>query len=190
MKRICVFCGSNNGGRDSFPAAAISMGACLARHGIGLVYGGAKVGLMGMLADAVLAGGGQVIGVIPEALIAREIAHSGLTELRVVSSMHERKALMAELADVFIVLPGGFGTLDELSEMVTWTQLGLHGKPCGLLNVEGFYDALLSFLDNAVAEGFIKREHRSIVLSDENPDMLLTKLQDYVACGAQVGSSY
>ena len=181
MQRICVFCGSNNGGRDSFPAAAESMGACLARCRIGLVYGGANVGLMGILANTVLAGGGRVIGVIPEALIAREIAHPGLTELRVVGSMHERKALMAELADAFIVLPGGFGTLDELSEMITWTQLGLHGKPCGLLNVDGFYDALISFLDNAVAEGFIRQEHRSIVLSDEDPDILLTKLQDYVA---------
>ena len=180
MKRICVYCGSNSGARDSYPAAATAMGRCLTRHGIGLVYGGAKVGLMGVLADIVLAGGGQVIGVIPEALIAREIAHQGLTELRVVRSMTERKALMAELADAFIALPGGFGTLDELSEMITWSQLGLHRKPCGLLNIEGFYDALLSFLDNAVAEGFIRQEHRATVLSDDDPDRLLTQLQGYV----------
>jgi uncharacterized protein (TIGR00730 family) len=179
MERICVYCGSNSGARDSYLAAAKAIGKCLTRHGIGLVYGGANVGLMGVLADTVLAGGGEVFGVIPEALIAREVAHPRLTELHVVGSMTERKTLMAELSDAFIALPGGFGTLDELSEMITWSQLGLHRKPCGLLNIEGFYDALLSFLDNAVAEGFIKREHRAIVLSEDDPDRLLTRLRDY-----------
>jgi uncharacterized protein (TIGR00730 family) len=179
MQRICVFCGSNSGARDSFKAAARLLGACMARDGVGLVYGGANVGLMGVLADTVLAGGGQVIGVIPEALIAREIAHPGLTELRVVSSMTERKALMAELADAFIAMPGGFGTLDELSEMITWTQLGLHRKQCGLLNVDGFFNLLISFLDHAVSEGFIRPEHRSILISDENPNRLLARVRDY-----------
>jgi hypothetical protein len=154
------------------------MGLCIARNGIGLVYGGAKVGLMGILADTVLAEGGQVIGVMPVASIAEEIAHSGLTELRIVNSFAERKALMAELSNAFVVMPGGFGTLDELSEMVTWTQIGLHRKRCGLLNVEGFYDSLLSFLDHATTQGFISQEHRSIVLSDKNPERLLVKLID------------
>lgn len=179
MKRICVYCGSNRGNGDNYTAAAKELGACLARRGKGLVYGGGKVGLMGVVADQVLAGGGEVIGVIPELLIDKDIAHPGLSELRIVGSLNERKALMAELADGFIALPGGFGTLDELTEMITWSQLGLHKKPCGLLNIQGFYDSLLSFMDHAAAEGFIKRDHRAIVLSSETPEGLLARLEAY-----------
>src|ERR671931_564342 len=144
MKRICVFCGSNIGLRNVYFAVAQATGVALARRGIGLVYGGGRVGLMGVVADAVLKEGGEVIGVIPEALTTREVAHQGLDDLRVVGSMHERKALMAELANAFIALPGGYGTLEEFCEVLTWAQLGLHRKPCGILNVEGFYDSLLS----------------------------------------------
>jgi uncharacterized protein (TIGR00730 family) len=187
MKRISVFCGSSEGARDSFKAAAKELGAGLALRGIGLVYGGARAGLMGILADAVLAGGGEVVGVIPQSLIAREIAHPGLTELHVVGSMHERKALMAELADAFIAMPGGFGTLDELTEMITWAQLGLHCKPCALLNVDGFYDDLLSFLDHAFSEGFIKKKHRSILIWDNAPDRLMERLLQQ-PCLSQVPS--
>jgi len=157
------------------------MGIALARRDITLVYGGGRVGLMGSIADAVLAQGGEVIGVIPEPLVAREVAHKGLTDLRIVGSMHERKALMAELSDAFVALPGGFGTLEEFCEITTWTQLGLHRKPCGLLNVSGYYDALLSFLDHAVSERFIRPEHRSVVLADTEPDGLLDKLKGFDA---------
>lgn len=152
------------------------MGAVLARRGLELVYGGGRVGLMGAIADAVLAEGGKVIGIIPEALVAKEVAHLGLTELRVVKTMHERKALMVELADAFIALPGGFGTLEEFCEVLTWAQLGLHRKPHGLLNVEGFYDPLLSFFDHSVAENFVRPAHRSLVLAEKDPDRLLDLL--------------
>ncbi|HLY39456.1 MAG TPA: TIGR00730 family Rossman fold protein, partial [Candidatus Binatia bacterium] len=159
MRRVCVFCGSNVGGRDVYAATARALGAALARAGIGLVYGGGSVGLMGLLADAVLAGGGEVIGVIPRALATREIAHHGLADLRIVESMHERKALMTELADAFVALPGGFGTLEELLEVVTWAQLGLHAKPIAVLNVAGYFDGLIALFEHAIAERFVHPGH-------------------------------
>lgn len=173
MRRVCVFCGSSRGARDAYTEAARELGGLLAARGIGLVYGGGNVGLMGELADATLASGGEVIGVIPEALVARELAHGGVTELRVVASMHERKALMADLSDAFIALPGGFGTFEEFCEVLTWTQLGIHTKACGLLNVDGYYDPLLALFDAGVRERFIKPENRSTVLSDSRPERLL-----------------
>jgi uncharacterized protein (TIGR00730 family) len=176
MKSICVYCGSNFGARDRYLEAAQRLGAELAARGMTLVYGGGNVGLMGAVADAVLAAGGKVIGVIPQALVDKEVAHTGLSDLRVVRSMHERKSLMAELADAFIALPGGLGTLEEFCEIATWTQLGFHKKACGLLNVEGFYDGLLAFLNHATAEKFIRSEHRSIILSEEDPAALIEKL--------------
>lgn len=176
MRRICVYCGSSSGARQAYTAAAQRLGESLVRRGLGLVYGGSNVGLMTALADSVLAQGGEVIGVIPEPLVAKEVAHRGLTDLRVVRSMHERKALMAELADAFIAMPGGFGTLEEFSEIVTWIQLGLQRKPCGLLNVEGYYDGLLAFLDHTVAEGFIHSDYRAVVLTDAEPDTLVEKI--------------
>jgi uncharacterized protein (TIGR00730 family) len=179
MRRVCIFCGSNNGARTVYVDAAGAMGAALARRHIGLVYGGGRVGLMGVVADAVMAGGGEVIGVIPEALVAKEVAHEGLPDLRVVGSMHERKALMAELADAFVALPGGYGTLEEFCEVVTWAQLGLHRKPCGLLNVGGFYDRLLALFDHAVAEHFVRPAHRALVLEERDPEHLLDLLVSY-----------
>jgi uncharacterized protein (TIGR00730 family) len=176
MKRICVYCGSSSGARQAYTDAAQALGKSLVRRGLGLVYGGSDVGLMGTLADTVLSQGGEVIGVIPEPLVAKEVAHRGLTDLRIVHSMHERKALMAELADAFIAMPGGFGTLEEFSEIVTWIQLGLHRKPCGLLNVEGYYDGLLAFLNHAVAEGFIHADYRAVVLTDAVPEALVEKI--------------
>jgi uncharacterized protein (TIGR00730 family) len=152
------------------------MGEALARRRIGLVYGGGGVGLMGILADAALSAGGEVVGVIPEALMGREVAHRGLTDLRVVASMHDRKALMAELSDAFVALPGGFGTLEEFCEALTWAQLGIHRKPCGLLNVAGFFDPLLSFFDHAVRERFVSPDHRSLVVVEEDPERLLDAL--------------
>ena len=179
MKRICVFCGSSTGARPAYVAAARQLGRTLAARGIGVVFGGGKVGLMGALADAALAAGGQAIGVIPEALVAREIAHNGLTELRVVRSMHERKTLMADLSDAFIALPGGYGTLEEFWEAVTWTQLGIHKKPCGLLNVEGYYDPMLAFLERAVADRFIRPQNRVLVLAAADVDSLLAQLESF-----------
>ncbi|MBI5446875.1 MAG: TIGR00730 family Rossman fold protein [Deltaproteobacteria bacterium] len=179
MKRICVYCGSNYGTRPAYRRAAAELGTELARRGLGLVYGGSHVGLMGALADATLAAGGEVVGVIPGALVSREIAHPGLSELRVVGSMQERKALMADLSDAFIALPGGFGTLEEFCEVATWTQLGLHRKACGLLDVERYFTALLAFLDHAAGEGFIRREHRSIVLTSDTPGELLDGLSAF-----------
>ncbi len=176
MKSICVYCGSNTGTRESYRLAAEELGAELARRGITLVYGGGNIGLMGVVADAALAASGRVVGIIPRALMEKELGHTGLTELKVVASMHERKALMAELSDGFIALPGGFGTLEELCEVATWTQLGFQRKPCGLLNVDGFYDGLLSFLDHATAERFIRTEHRGIVLSASRPVELIDRL--------------
>jgi hypothetical protein len=176
IKRLCVYCGSNSGSRPAYVKAATDLGTVLARRGVELVYGGGRVGLMGAIADAVLAADGKVIGVIPEALAAREVAHLGLKDLRVVRSMHERKALMVELSDAFIALPGGFGTLEEFCEVLTWAQLGLHRKPHGLLNVEGFYDALLSFFDHAVAENFIRAEHRELVVAETDPERLIELL--------------
>ncbi len=178
-KRICVFCGSSPGARLGFAAAAASLAQHLVRNEVGIVYGGGKVGLMGALADAALAAGGEVIGVIPHSLAAKELAHRGVTDLRVVGSMHERKALMAELSDAFIAMPGGYGTFEEFCEVLTWTQLGLHRKPCGLLNVDGYFDHLLTFFDHAVAEQFVKPVHRRMVLADSDPELLLKALLAY-----------
>jgi uncharacterized protein (TIGR00730 family) len=176
LRRVCVFCGSSRGTPDVYREAAEALARTMVTRGIGLVFGGGGVGLMGVLADAVLAGGGHAIGVIPHALVAREIAHTGLPDLRVVGSMHERKAMMAELADGFIALPGGFGTFEEFCEAITWTQLGLHRKRCGLLNAAGFYDPLLALFDRAVADGFLKAANRSLVADDTDPAVLLDKL--------------
>ncbi|MFW6203890.1 MAG: TIGR00730 family Rossman fold protein [Actinomycetota bacterium] len=176
MKRVCVFCGSSAGSRPDYADSAERLGRAVAGQGLELVYGGASVGLMGVLADTVLSRGGTVRGVIPEALIAREIAHEDLTELRVVTSMHERKRVMAELADGFLALPGGMGTLEELTEILTWAQLGLHSKPFGVLNVAGYFSPWLSFLDHAVDEGFISKEHRAMLAVDDDPDALLRTL--------------
>ena len=181
MKRVCVFAGSSAGVRPEYRAAAEDLGRVLAARGVGVVYGGARVGLMGAVADAALAAGGHVTGVIPAALAAKEIAHSGLTELRVVSSMHERKAQMADLADAFVAVPGGWGTCEELFEIVTWAQLGLHRKPCGLLNAAGFYDQLVAFLDGASDAQFLKPEHRAMLVVDTDPDRLLDRFSAYEA---------
>ncbi len=179
MKRICVFCGSSPGARREYADAARAMGEALAERGLALVYGGGKVGLMGMVADAVLAAGGEAVGVIPHALEAREVGHTGLTELRVVHSMHERKALMADLSDGFVALPGGFGTFEEFCEVLTWQQLGIHTKPCGLLNVAGYYDPLLALFDRALAEEFLREQHRAIVLTDTDPGRLLDRFAEF-----------
>lgn len=173
FRRLCVFAGSSVGGRPEYADAARALGAELARLGLGLVYGGGCVGLMGVLADGALAAHGEVIGVIPRPLAAREIAHRGLTELRVVESMHERKATMAELADGFIALPGGLGTFEETLEILTWSQLGIHRKPVGVLNVCGYYDGLLKLLASAVREGFVKREYVGLLLFADTPADLL-----------------
>ena len=181
MRRICVFCGSSMGARPVYAEFARGLGVLLAARGIGLVYGGSKVGLMGVIADAALAAGGEVIGVMPELLVRKEIGHSGLTELHLVKSMHERKAMMVDLADGFIALPGGFGTLDEFCEVLTWAQLGLHGKPCGILNTAGYFDGLLQMFDHAVEEQFLRPAHRMMVLADEDPEVLLDRLMQHRA---------
>jgi len=179
FQKICVFCGSNLGIRPVYRTAAEQLASLLVRRGIDLVYGGGNVGLMGVLADTVLASGGKVTGVIPESLMAREVEHLGLTELRVVSSMHERKAVMSDLSDAFIALPGGFGTLEEFCEVVTWSQLGIHERPCGLLNVDGHYDPLLRLFDDAVREGFLHPDNRALVLDDDAPERLLEKMAQF-----------
>jgi uncharacterized protein (TIGR00730 family) len=171
-----VFCGSSVGTRPEYARAAEQLAHEMARRGIGLVYGGGNVGLMGVIADAMLAAGGHAIGVIPHALVARELAHRSLPDLRIVNSMHERKAMMAGLADAFIAMPGGFGTFEEFCEVVTWTQLGVHAKACGLLNVGGFYDPLIELFDQAVAVGFIKTDNRRIVVAHADPAALLDEL--------------
>jgi len=175
LRRVCVFCGSNPGRRPEYAEAAREMGRVLLERGLGLVYGGGNVGLMGIVADTVLAGGGEVAGVIPEALVAREVGHAGLTALHVVRTMHERKAMMADLADGFVALPGGFGTFEEFCEVLTWSQLGFHPKPCGLLNVAGYYGPLLALFDHAVEEGFIPARHRALVIEDTDPARLLDR---------------
>jgi uncharacterized protein (TIGR00730 family) len=175
--RICVFCGSSVGSKREYSDAAVTLGGLLAQRKIGLVYGGGNVGLMGVIADAVLAAGGEVIGVIPHSLAEREIEHKGLTQLHVVDSMHTRKAMMADLADAFIAMPGGVGTFEEFFEAVTWTQLGLHRKPCGLFNVAGFYTPLEGFIDQAVSEGFIRPVHRTSIVVDDDPARLLDTLE-------------
>lgn len=176
MNRVCVFCGSSVGVNPAYAAAATQMGTLLATRGIGLVYGGGNVGLMGVIADAALAAGGEVIGVIPRALADREVAHTGLADLRVVDSMHSRKAMMAELSDAFVAMPGGVGTFEEFFEAITWTQLGLHRKACGLLNVDGFYSPLVTFIDQAVTKGFIRPVHRTAIVVDDDPSRLLDTL--------------
>ncbi|MDB4948907.1 MAG: hypothetical protein JWM27_1556 [Gemmatimonadetes bacterium] len=181
MKRLCVFCGSSAGVRPQYVAAALSLGALMAERGVGLVYGGAKVGLMGAVADAVLAGGGEAVGVIPHALVSREVAHQGLTALHVVDTMHQRKAMMADLSDGFVALPGGFGTFEEFCEVLTWSQLGFHPKPCGLLDVAGYYAPLLALFDHGVAEGFIRPQHRALVLEETEPAALLARMDAFVA---------
>ena len=179
MRRICVFCGSSPGARPAYGEAAEELAGVLAAEGIGLVYGGGAVGLMGRLADAMLAGGGETIGVMPEALVSKEIGHAGLSDLRVVSSMHERKALMAELSDGFIALPGGLGTLEELFEVYTWAQLGLHAKPCGLLDVEGYSTGIAGFLDHAVEERFVRVDHRALLIVERDARELVGRLRSF-----------
>lgn len=181
MRRICVFCGANAGARPVFREAAATLGRVLAERGLGLVYGGASIGLMGTMADAARAAGGEVIGVIPQALMAREIAHPHLADLRVVGSMHERKALMADLADGFIALPGGIGTLEEFFEVWTWAHLGLHTKPCALLNIAGFYSKLEAFIDQVDDDGFLREGVREMVLVDDDANRLIDAMQAYRA---------
>jgi uncharacterized protein (TIGR00730 family) len=180
LRRLCVFCGANAGGEPVYEQAAISVGRLLCRRGIELVYGGGNVGLMGALATACLDDGGHVIGVIPQMLVDREAAHTGLSELRVVGSMHERKTLMSDLADAFLTLPGGFGTWEEFFEVLTWAQLGIQRKACALLNVNGYYDPLLGMADRAVSEGFVRAPHRELLLSDDDPARLLDRLSSHV----------
>lgn len=179
LKSICVFCGSSPGNDPEFITEAESVGKYFAENGIRLVYGGGRLGLMGAVADAVMHNGGEVIGIIPQNLDRREVANRDITELRVVNTMHERKALMAELSDGFIALPGGFGTFEEFCEVITWTQLGIHNKPCGLLNVKGYYDGLIEVFDTAVASGFVSAEHREIVLSGKDIGMLIESMSDF-----------
>lgn len=179
MQYVCVFCGSNAGARAVFKDAAEAMGRAIAQHGLGIVYGGGKAGLMGHLADAALAAGTDVIGVMPEFLVAKEISHDKLTHLHIVASMHERKTKMASLADAFVALPGGYGTLEEFCEVLTWAQLGLHKKPCGLLNVEHYYDPLLAMFDRAMDENLMRPRMRSLVLTADQPNALLQAMTDY-----------
>ncbi len=176
MPRVCVFCASQVGTDPRFGEAARAVGALLARRGVGMVFGGGKVGLMGICADAALVGGGEVIGVIPRGLETKEVAHRGLTALHVTSGMHERKAKMYDLADAFITLPGGFGTMDELFETLTWAQLGTHGKPVGLLDVAGFYTPLLAFVDHQVKSGLLRAEYRGLLIADDDAPRLLDRL--------------
>ncbi len=179
MRSVCVFCGSSPGRNGLYAEAARTLGRTIAGNGLRLVYGGAMVGLMGEVADAALAAGGEVVGVIPVALVERELAHKGLTTLHEVKSMHERKAMMADLSDAFLALPGGIGTLEELFEIWTWAQLGHHRKPVGVLNVEGYFDPLLAFLDHQCREGFMRSEHRGMLVVESEPERLLTRFAGY-----------
>lgn len=179
INSLGIYCGSSPGRNESYATAAIAMAKALVSRNIRLVYGGAGIGIMGILADTVLSLGGEAIGVIPKALAHKEVAHANLTELHITQSMHERKMLMAELADGFIALPGGIGTLEELFEIWTWAQLGIHQKPCGLLNVEGYYDSLISFLDQVLAEKFVKPHHHAMLLVETEPDALLDRFYSY-----------
>jgi len=181
IKNICVYCGSSPGLNPAYARAATILGKTLAERDIGLVYGGAAVGIMGVVADAVLANGGKAIGVIPKALAVKEVAHEGLNELHVVESMHERKAMMADLSDGFIALPGGWGTLEEIFEILTWAQLGFHRKPCGLLNVEGYYDDLIRFLENAFTQQFVNDLYRPILITADEPAKILDQFAVYEA---------
>jgi uncharacterized protein (TIGR00730 family) len=184
MRRLCVFCGSSSGSRSNYADAANRLARVMFERGIGLVYGGGGIGIMGAIANAMLACGGEVIGVIPWSLLQREEGHRGLTELHIVDTMHERKALMAELADGFVALPGGIGTLEEFFEIWTWAQLGIHAKPCGLLNESGYFTPLLRFLDHAVEEQFVSESHRAMVIIESDPEVLLQRLASY--CPANV----
>ncbi len=179
MESICVFAGSSSGTRPAYASAAEKLGRAIAERGWRVVYGGGRVGLMGVLADAALAAGGEVIGVIPEALLRKEVGHQGLTDLRVVQTMHQRKALMSELSDGVVALPGGLGTLEELFEILTWAQLGIHARPCGMLNAGGYYDDLLTFLDQTVSEGFVRGEHRDMILAAGDAAALLDLMAGY-----------
>jgi uncharacterized protein (TIGR00730 family) len=185
VRRICVFCGSSPGARAGYSEAAAELGRLLVGEGIGVVYGGGAVGLMGVLADAVLDEGGDIVGVIPQALVDREIGHPGVADMRVVGSMHERKALMADLADAFVALPGGLGTLEELFEVYTWAQLGLHRKPCGLLDVEDYFAGIAAFLDHAVEERFLPEQHRSMLIVEREPRALLDRVRGYEPSAVQ-----
>ena len=176
LSAVAVYCGSNSGNDPAYAEAAASLGRTLAKRGIRLVYGGGQVGLMGVVADAVMESGGEVYGVITEALVAREVSHRGLARLQVVGTMHERKAAMADAADAFVMLPGGFGTLDEFFEVLTWTQLGIHAKPCGVLDVAGFFAPLRALVDGAVAAGFVHPAHRDMIVVDDDPARLLDRL--------------
>ena len=178
MERICVYCGSSSGSTPRHLDAAHRLGQTLARRKLGLIYGGARVGLMGRVADAALEEGGEVTGIIPRAFASR-VAHEGLTKLHVVDTMHVRKNLMFEMADAFIALPGGFGTLEEILEILTWAQIGIHSKPCGIINVDGYFDSFLSFLDNTVSSGFVKPEHRRMLLVAETPEEMLQQMESY-----------
>ena len=180
LRRLCVYCGSGVGARPAYATAAHALGSHLAAEGVGLVTGGGRAGLMGVVADAVLAAGGDATGVIPQALADREVGHDSLTALHVVGSMHERKALMAHLSDAFVALPGGLGTLEEIAEMLTWAQLGLHPKPCGLLDVDGYYAPLVRFFDHATAERFIRPEHRALLIVDDDPARMVARLRAHV----------
>ncbi len=180
-KSLCIYCGSNPGRQAAYLDAARALGTTMARRGIELVYGGASVGLMGAVADAALAAGGRVTGIIPESLVQKELAHNGLTQLHVTQSMHERKRMMADLSDGFIAMPGGAGTLEELFEVWTWAQLGHHEKPCAIYNAAGYYDLLAGFLDHTVAEQFVKPEHRQMLVVEQDPAVLLDRLEAYEA---------
>ncbi|MFQ5964097.1 MAG: TIGR00730 family Rossman fold protein [Candidatus Scalinduaceae bacterium] len=181
IKRLCVYCGSNTGNRPEYTQAARELASAMVNKNIGLVYGGASVGMMGEIADAVLKEGGEVIGIIPKGLFVKEVAHTGVSELREVNTMHERKEMMAELSDGFIALPGGLGTIEEFFEIWTWSQLGMHQKPFGLLNACQYYDKLIDFINHAVSEKFIKEKYRSMVFVEEQPDVLLQKFETYKA---------
>lgn len=185
IRTLCVYCGSSRGNHPDYLHAVRALGSVIAERGMRLVYGGASVGIMGALADVVLAEGGSVVGIIPEHLVRHEVAHQQLSDLRVVASMHERKALMAELSDAFVALPGGLGTIEELFEMLTWAQLDLHRKPCGVLNVRGYFDHLLAFLDHAEAEQFVRPHHRAMLQVADDAESLLAALARYRAPGAQ-----
>ena len=181
MKHLCVFCGSSLGLQEEFADTARQFGRTMVRRGMGLVYGGGNIGLMGIIAEAVLKEGGEVIGVIPEALVEKEYAFHEISDLRIVKTMHERKALMNDLCDGFAALPGGFGTLEEICEMITWAQLGIHNKPCGILNTNGFFNSLLAFFDHQVEQGFITPSNRTLIFETNDPDSLL----DFVVKGDQ-----
>jgi hypothetical protein len=181
IKKICVYCGSSSGKNPAYSQAAVNLALALCERNIGLVYGGGAIGVMGTVADAVLAAGGEAVGVIPKALAIKEVAHDNLSELHVVASMHERKAMMADLADGFIALPGGWGTLEELFEILTWAQLGFHDKPCGLLNIEGYYDGLIGFLENSFEQQFVNELYRPMLMKAQEPLALLDQFATYRA---------